>query len=131
MTELKTVLVDDSRVYRDAARAALLGAPGIRIVGEAASGEAALALAQGLTPDLMLMDIRMPGMGGLEAARQIRDTTGVPVAIVTGHVNPKYRVAAEEAGACDYIEKRDLRVGVERLAERLLAGGPWRARRDR
>lgn len=64
--------IDDQAVFRDLARLVLQTTPGFTSVGEAASGEEALAMIDELKPQLALVDVRMPGMGGIEAARRIR-----------------------------------------------------------
>jgi DNA-binding NarL/FixJ family response regulator len=66
------VTVDDHAVFRGAARDVIDATPGFKAIGEAASGEEALALLGRLEPELVLVDVRMPGMGGLEAARRIK-----------------------------------------------------------
>lgn len=70
---VRVLLVDDSIVFRDAAADVVANTPGFELVGTAASGEEALALVASIAPDLVLMDHRMQGMSGLEAARKIRD----------------------------------------------------------
>jgi DNA-binding NarL/FixJ family response regulator len=69
---VRVLIVDDHPITRDGLRAALNGARDLEVVGEAASGEEALEAARALRPDLVFMDVRMPGMGGLEATRVIR-----------------------------------------------------------
>jgi two-component system response regulator DegU len=70
---MRVLIVDDHPMTRDGLRSALTGARDLEVVGEAASGEEALEIAQALRPDLVFMDVRMPGMGGLEATRAIRN----------------------------------------------------------
>jgi two-component system, NarL family, invasion response regulator UvrY len=64
-------VADDQEPFRRAARAVVAAAPGFTLVGEASSGEEAVELAASLFPDLVLLDVRMPGIGGAEAARRI------------------------------------------------------------
>lgn len=68
---VRVVIADDQAPFRAAARAVVGAAPGFQLVGEATSGEEALALVDSLRPDLVLMDITMAGIGGIEAARSI------------------------------------------------------------
>jgi DNA-binding NarL/FixJ family response regulator len=65
------LVADDHEPFRRAARAVVAAAPGFTLVGEARSGEEAVELAAALQPDLVLLDVRMPGIGGAEAARRI------------------------------------------------------------
>jgi DNA-binding NarL/FixJ family response regulator len=80
--------------------------PGIEIVGEACNGREAVELCRSLVPNLVLMDVRMPEMDGLEATRAIkheRPETGV--LMVTMHENPDYMLEAIKAGAAGYVLK--------------------------
>jgi DNA-binding NarL/FixJ family response regulator len=80
--------------------------PGIEIVGEACNGREAVELCRSLVPNLVLMDVRMPEMDGLEATRAIkheRPKTGV--LMVTMHENPDYMLEAIKAGAAGYVLK--------------------------
>jgi len=73
-----TVLItDDQAPFRSAAKGVVSLAPGFQVVGEAESGEAALELVDALKPDLVLMDIHLPGMSGIEAARRIAESSPV------------------------------------------------------
>ena len=79
-TTYRVLLVDDHATVRRGLAALLNAAPDVRVVGEAADGETALTLVADLRPDVVLMDVRMPGMGGVEATRRIvRDRPGVRV----------------------------------------------------
>ena len=68
---VRVLLVDDSDVFRDAAAGVVARTPGFELIGTATSGDEAVALAESLDPDLVLMDHRMPGVSGIEAARRI------------------------------------------------------------
>jgi DNA-binding NarL/FixJ family response regulator len=70
-TTVSVMTVDDQEVFRQAARDVVEATPGFELVGEAASGEEALAVVDALDPSLVLMDVRMPGMSGVEAARRM------------------------------------------------------------
>ena len=72
--------VDDQEVFRRSAHEVIEATPGFGLVGEADSGESALAVADAVGPDLVLVDVRMPGMGGLETARRLRSAH--PTAII-------------------------------------------------
>jgi len=78
--EITCLIADDHEVVREGLRLSLSRSPHIRVVGEAGDGESAIALAERRKPDVVIMDIRMPGMDGLEATRQLHDK--VPEAAV-------------------------------------------------
>jgi DNA-binding NarL/FixJ family response regulator len=69
---VRVLVADDSSVFRDAAAEVVAATPGFELVGEAESGEGAVVSAERLHPDLVLLDLRMPGLGGLESARRIQ-----------------------------------------------------------
>ena len=73
MTVVRVLLVDDSDVFLDAAASVVTRTAGFELVGTATSGEEAVAVAARLEPDLVLMDHRMPGLSGMDAARRIRE----------------------------------------------------------
>lgn len=103
---LSVLLVDDHPVVRDGLRAMLGRSPGIEVVGEAASGEEALEKVTQLSPDVVLMDVRMPGMGGIEATRQIKAACPSAATIVfTMYDSEMYVVQALRAGAAGYLAK--------------------------
>ena len=112
MNKIKILLVDDHAVLRDGIRALLGLHDDIEIVGEASEGKEAIEKAQELVPDVVVMDITMPGMDGLEATRRIRKKTpAVKVLVLTQHDNKEYILSAIKAGAGGYVPKRAL--GVE------------------
>jgi DNA-binding NarL/FixJ family response regulator len=87
-------------------RAMLASEPDLEIVGEAEGGQEVLGLCRRLRPDLVLMDVRMPKMDGLEATREIkRELPRTIVLIVTSHENPDYLLEALKAGAGGYVLK--------------------------
>jgi DNA-binding NarL/FixJ family response regulator len=79
---VRVVVADDSEAFRDAAADVIAAAPGFELVETAESGERAIALAEATRPDLVLLDLRMPGLGGLEAARRIRDAGTARLVVV-------------------------------------------------
>jgi AmiR/NasT family two-component response regulator len=83
----------------------LLAAAGHTVVGEAKSGEECLAVFDEAEPDLVLMDIKMPGMDGTEATRQLMDKRPLPVVMLTAYSDDETVRAATEAGACAYLVK--------------------------
>jgi DNA-binding NarL/FixJ family response regulator len=101
----RVLLVDDSDETRQALRELLEGR-GITIVGEAAEGATGIGLARKLTPDVVLMDLKMPGMGGIEATKII--TSSLPdtrIIVLTTFDDESLKRRADEAGAAAYLVK--------------------------
>jgi DNA-binding NarL/FixJ family response regulator len=108
MTRICILLVDDSPEFLQSAERFLAADPDIEVVGCARSGREAIAQVTQLHPDLVLMDLGMPGMNGLEATCRIRARSDAPrVVILTLHDNAEYRVAALAAGAEGYVTKSE------------------------
>jgi DNA-binding NarL/FixJ family response regulator len=106
MANTRVLLVDDSAAFLESATLLLSAAAGLTVVGRARSGEEAVAEAERLLPDLVLMDVQMPGIGGLEATRRIKARAHAPrVILLTMHDTPEYREAAEAAGANGFLSK--------------------------
>ena len=102
---LRVLLVDDHDIFRRGLRY-LLEEHGLQVVAEAPTGEAGAELAERLVPDVVLMDINMPGIGGIEATRKISATTPlVRVVVLTISANEDDVVNAMLAGACGYLLK--------------------------
>jgi len=104
--EITTLIVDDHEVVREGLRLSLSRAPNIRVVGEAADGASAVAMTKRRRPDVVVMDVRMPGMDGLEATKQI--TVEVPeaaVLIFTAYSERSLLSRGLESGAKGYILK--------------------------
>jgi len=103
---VRVLLADDHELVRDGIRARLQKVPELKVVGEATNGKEALALAMELHPDVLLMDVSMPVMNGLEAAAQIRKSRPhVAVLILSVYDNPEYVRGVVQAGARGYILK--------------------------
>ncbi len=106
MNPIRVILVDDHSLVRAGIRALLQQVEGVTVVGEAGNGEEALQTVAAHTPDIVLMDITMPGMSGLEAtARIVRDFPGVRVIILSMHTEQEYVLQAIRAGAVGYLLK--------------------------
>lgn len=105
-TGIRLLLVDDHPVVREGLRSCLAAQPRFQIVGEAASGEEALRLAARLKPDLVLMDINLPGINGLEAAARLRKLAPVTkVLILSMHDRREYVAQVVHSGARGYVLK--------------------------
>jgi len=103
---IRVVVVDDHALHRDGTRQILEAHPDFQVVGEAASGEVALALVNQLRPDVVLMDIRLPGINGIEATRKLaQDHPEVRVLMVSAYDEDEYVRGALEAGAAGYLRK--------------------------
>jgi NarL family two-component system response regulator LiaR len=107
MDTIRLVLVDDHRVVRRGLRSFLEAFPDITIVGEASSGEEVLEKVEGWLPDVVIMDLLMPGgIDGIEATRRIRSITPhTQVVVLTAHTDDARVVAALRAGAIGYVRK--------------------------
>lgn len=105
-----TVLtVDDQQVFRRAARKLIAATPGFLQVGEAASGQQALKLAAELRPDLILVEVRMPDMDGLETTRRLADAAPDTVLVLTSLEGlPELSPAVGSVGAATHIRKQSL-----------------------
>ncbi len=109
MNKIKLLVVDDHAVMRDGIRALLSVHDDIEIVGEASEGKEAVEKSQDLSPDVIVMDIAMPGMDGLEATRRItKKYPRMRVLVLTQHDNKEYILSAMKAGASGYVPKRAL-----------------------
>ena len=104
---IRVLLVDDHAVVRTGFRLLLQSQPDIKVVAEAQSGEAACQLYAELTPDVVVMDLGMPGMGGLEALRRIRArNSDARVLALSAHDDPMHARRALREGALGFLSKR-------------------------
>ncbi len=100
------LLVDDQAAFRQLARALLSQYPAVLVVGEAASGEEALALLPTLKPDAVILDVQLPGMNGFETAwRMLEVSPGLRVVMISGY-DFQYEGLARTVGAAAFLPKR-------------------------
>jgi DNA-binding NarL/FixJ family response regulator len=103
---IRVLICDDQDLVRDGLQAILSTAPGIEVVGEAADGDQALALVEAHSPEVVLMDLKMPGTDGIAATRSITNRfAGVKVLILTTFDAPEWVDDAIKAGAAGYLLK--------------------------
>src|SRR3970040_1704299 len=103
---LRVLVVDDHPAFRRALTSALNMIKGIEVTGEAAGGQEATERARQDHPDLILMDLSMPDVDGIEAMRKIhREKPDLPVVILTAHADPGVEKEAREAGASGFLAK--------------------------
>lgn len=106
MDALTVLIVDDHQLFRDGVRALLDAQPDMECVGEATNGEEAIHLSAELQPDVVLMDVHMPGIGGVDATRQITQSSPqIRVLVVTMFEDDHLVFAAMRAGARGYLLK--------------------------
>ncbi len=106
MSKIRVFLADDHQLFREGIRSLLGRAPDIEVVGEAGDGQDAVAQVKTLVPDVVLMDISMPGMNGLEAAAQMKESTpSAKVLILTVHESNQYVSQMLQVGAAGYVVK--------------------------
>jgi DNA-binding NarL/FixJ family response regulator len=119
VNSIRVLLADDHTILRAGLRALLGNLATLEIVGEATSGEEALVLVDALRPDVLLCDISMPGVGGLEVAEQVaRNFPRTRTIILSMHSEKQYAVRALQAGAAGYLLKD---AGADELELALLA----------
>ena len=120
MPQLRVLLVDDNQAFLDLAVHELAADPRVQVVGCARSSEEALEQLQQAEPDLVLLDISLPRMNGLEATRRIKRMPHAPwIVLVTIHDTPDYRAAGNAAGADGFIAKQEFDTQISSLIERL------------
>jgi DNA-binding NarL/FixJ family response regulator len=124
---MRILLAEDHEIFRDGLKSVLARSPNIQIVGEAANGVDAVRLAKELAPDVVLMDIGMPQLNGIEATRQIRaasGTNGKQVRVIALSVHAEGVIVRRmlEAGAAGYLLKDAAAGDLLRAIENVMAG---------
>ena len=126
MTRPTVLVADDHRQFREAL-VALLELDGFQVVGQAADGADAVALAKQLRPDVVVIDLKMPVLNGLDATRLVRDALpSTPVVVLTAFTGDELERAAVAAGATTYVAKD---ANLEELRAALAAAAAARAAR--
>lgn len=108
-SKIRALIAEDYPLFRHILRQSLAGDPQIELVGEALDGQEAVEKAQTLRPDVVLMDVSLPRLGGLDATRLIRE--GAPdtkIVLLLEEDNREYRAAAQACGAHAYLAKVDM-----------------------
>ena len=123
---IRVVIADDHAVVRDGLRALVAAQPGLEVVGEAADGQEAWLRACELKPDVLLLDLSMPGVGGADAAERItKDCPTVRVLALTMHEERGYVTRLLRAGAAGYVLKRTASAELVRAIRAVAAGGTY------
>lgn len=107
MARIRVVIADDHALMREGIRALLRGSDDIEVVGEASDGQDAIAQCRALRPDVVLMDVAMPGLGGLEATLELRrELPAVRVLVLTQYDDREYVARFLKAGVSGYVLKK-------------------------
>jgi DNA-binding NarL/FixJ family response regulator len=106
MDQIRILIADDHPLFRDGLRALLESVPDMQVIGEVATGNEVMAQAQGLQPDVILMDIKMPGLNGIEATRRVLQASPhIRILVITMFEDDESVFAAIRAGARGYLLK--------------------------
>ena len=117
--EIRILLVDHQEMVRCGLQRLLNDMPQLCVIAEASSGEEAIALSRSLKPDVVLMDMQIPGIGALEATRRISRAEGdIRIVVVAPQVDDLFPVRLLDAGASGYLSKNS---GIEEITEAILA----------
>ncbi len=134
MDPLRVLIADDHPFFRDGLRVLLEATPDTELVGEATDGDEVITLAQSLGPDVILMDLRMPGLGGIEATRRIlNESPQIGILVVTMVEDDDSVFAAMRAGARGYLlkgaDKDEMLLAIRAVGRDEAVFGPGIARR--
>jgi DNA-binding NarL/FixJ family response regulator len=120
---IRVILADDHTLVRAGIRALLEKLPAVKVIGEAGDGREVLNLVRAQPPEVVLMDIAMPGLNGLEAAaRMARDFPDVRIIILTMHDNEEYVMRALKVGVAGYLLKKSATAELETALHQVLRG---------
>jgi two-component system, NarL family, response regulator LiaR len=122
---IRLLIVDDHAIVREGLRTVLAEAPDVEIVGEAADGPSAVAQAQALRPDVMLLDLMLPGFNGIEVTQRVRQALpGCRILLLTSFAEDQNVVAAMQAGAAGYLLKDVLQGDLLSAIRQAMGGDP-------
>ena len=123
MNDYTIVLADDHALMREGIRNIIEAIPGLKVIGEAGDGKQLLKLMKNTIPDMVIMDITMPGIRGIEATREIKDRyPGVSILMLSMHKGQEFLSMALKAGASGYLLKEDTGDELLLAIDRLRAG---------
>lgn len=123
---IRVVLADDHALVRAGIRSLLAGFAGVEVVGEAASGSEAIAQVDALRPDLLVVDVAMPDINGLQATAEVRKRQpAVRVLVLSMHTDAEYVARALQSGASGYLIKDAAPVELELALRAVVAGETW------
>lgn len=126
MSNTRVLLADDHAVVREGLKALIGGHPGFEVIGEAADGPAAVALAAELDPDVVVVDLSMPGLSGAEVTARLRQARpDRKVVALTVHEERGYLRSLLEAGAAGYVLKRAAAAELVQALRAVAAGGTY------
>ena len=124
MNEIRVVLADDYPLMRENVRKLLAKADGITVIGEAADGHEALAMVSALEPEVLVLDMEMPGLSGLKVARQLQtEKSPVQILVISAYDDKQYIQGVLEIGAAGYLVKSEATPDMIIKAIRGVAGG--------
>ncbi len=130
MRRISVLIADDNTLFREGLRMLLAQEPAISVVGEAPDGLQAIRLAEALQPDILLLDIRMPGLGGIEALPRIREKSpGTKVLILSGFSEGELMIQALQLGAKGYLSKLLIHRDLIKAIRATYAGEVWAERK--
>jgi DNA-binding NarL/FixJ family response regulator len=123
---IRILLADDHRILREGLRSLLAQQPGVTVVGEASDGESAVALARDLRPDLVIMDVVMPGLDGVAATRRIRaECPATKVIALSMHSDRRFVSEMVRAGALGYLVKDSAFEELNQAVKTVMANRPY------
>ncbi len=122
-TSIRIILVDDHQILREGLRALLESEPDLRVIAEAGNGKDAIRLVEKHVPDIVVMDLGLPDMSGLEAIREIRKLNiGVRILVLSMHTEREFVLQAIDAGCDGYIPKSTAHISLMQAIRTIQAG---------
>lgn len=123
---IKIVLVDDHRIFRDGIKSLLSEVAGLEIIGETSTGEEALAQLKGLCPDVLILDVSLPGISGISVAQQVSTLyPAIKIMILSMHTDEDFIIDAVRAGVQAYLPKDTSKEELIEALETINSGGEY------